>query len=91
MARTSCVVIIVDINWLRHIFFIAQGIISGLVSEIFGIEHGYYGSILSNLARLHMSDAVDESNEKHLAPWSDACTTSGVINTPLTPYIDQVS
>jgi nucleoside-diphosphate-sugar epimerase len=66
-----------------------QGTISELVGGLFGIKHGYYGSVLSNLARLNMSDAVDTSNEKHLGPWSDACRESDVTNTPLTPYIDQ--
>lgn len=70
--------------------FSAQGIISELVSTLFGISHGYYGAVLSNLARLHMTEAVEESNEKHLSPWSDACNESGVANTPLTPYIDKV-
>ena len=37
-----------------------------------------------------MTEAVEESNEKHLSPWSDACNESGVVNTPLTPYIDKV-
>ena len=69
---------------------LAQGIISELVSKLFGISHGYYGAVLSNLARLHMTEAVEESNEKHLSPWSDACNESGVVNTPLTPYIDKV-
>ena len=69
--------------------FPAQGIISDMVSQIFGISHGYHGQVLSNLARLHMSDAVEESNEKHLAPWSQACSANGIQNTPLTPYIDK--
>lgn len=60
-----------------------------MVSQIFGISHGYHGPILSNLARLNMSDAVEESNEKHLAPWSQACSASKILNTPLTPYIDK--
>lgn len=60
------------------------------MSKLFGISHGYYGAVLSNLARLHMTEAVEESNEKHLSPWSDACNESGVVNTPLTPYIDKV-
>lgn len=37
-----------------------------------------------------MASATDESNEKHTAPWSEACQRDGVFATPLTPYIDQV-
>lgn len=36
-----------------------------------------------------MASATEESNEKHLAPWSEACSRDGVTNTPLSPYIDQ--
>ena len=36
-----------------------------------------------------MSSATEESNEKHLAPWSDACAADGISNTPLSPYLDQ--
>lgn len=36
-----------------------------------------------------MTSAVEESNEKHLAPWSTACTRDGIENTPLSPYIDK--
>lgn len=36
-----------------------------------------------------MSGATDESNEKHLAPWSMACARDGIANTPLSPYLDQ--
>jgi hypothetical protein len=36
-----------------------------------------------------MASLVDEVNDKHLGPWAEACSQSGVENTPLTPYIDQ--
>ena len=39
--------------------------------------------------QLHMASATEESNEKHLAPWSEACAKDGIANTPLSPYIDQ--
>lgn len=36
-----------------------------------------------------MAGATEESNEKHLTPWSEACTRDGITNTPLSPYLDQ--
>ena len=36
-----------------------------------------------------MAGATEESNEKHLEPWSVACQRDGITNTPLSPYIDQ--
>ena len=61
-----------------------------MISEIFGIKSDYHGSIISNLARINMKDAVEDVNDKHVAPWSDMCSATGVVNTPLSPYLDQV-
>lgn len=66
-----------------------QGLISELVSELLSINHDYHGTIISNFARLNMTDIVDESNEKHLEPWSEACQRDNIENTPLSPYLDQ--
>ena len=30
-----------------------------------------------------------EINEKHLGPWATLCSTGGLENTPLSPYLDQ--
>lgn len=30
---------------------------------------------------------MEEINDKHLAPWAEACAASGVTNTPLSSYI----
>ena len=41
------------IVYIKFLFVcIAQGVISELVSRLFGIEHGYQGSIISNLAKV---------------------------------------
>ncbi|CAG5134376.1 unnamed protein product [Candidula unifasciata] len=66
-----------------------QGLISSLISELFDINYDFLGSIFSNLARVRMTDIVDDINEKHMRPWSDACQRDGVSNTPLNPFIDQ--
>ncbi|XP_047143812.1 uncharacterized protein LOC100209027 isoform X1 [Hydra vulgaris] len=66
-----------------------QGSISELVCQIFGIKYDFFGSVISNVAKLNMNGVVDESNEKHLAPWSVACTADKIVNTPLSPYLDK--
>eukprot|EP00794_Sanderia_malayensis_P018877 gene18877-20777_t len=66
-----------------------QGKISDLVCQIFGIEYDFLGSIVSNMARMNMTDVVEDSNDKHLAPWSEACSKDGISNTPLSPYLDK--
>lgn len=36
-----------------------------------------------------MSSLIEEVNDKHLAPWAELCSISGVENTPLSPYIHE--
>nr|CAD7461895.1 unnamed protein product [Timema tahoe] len=66
-----------------------QGTISNLVSEIFNINHDYWGKALSTVCKTDMVSVVEEVNDKHMGPWAEACSLDGVENTPLTPYIDQ--
>ncbi|KAJ8036359.1 dTDP-D-glucose 4,6-dehydratase [Holothuria leucospilota] len=66
-----------------------QGSITELVCSIFHIEHDYFGSVMSNLAKLNLSDAVEESNDKHTGPWSELCKREDIQHTPLSPYLDQ--
>ncbi|XP_065183945.1 aurachin B dehydrogenase-like [Sycon ciliatum] len=67
----------------------SQGVVSELVSQIFGIKHDYVGSVMSNLAKVNMSSVVEDSNEKHMVPWADACQKDNIENTPLSPFLDQ--
>jgi len=65
-----------------------QGSFNKLLSKIFGIETGFFG-IASNIAKVNFKAAAEEVNDKHLKPWSDLCKAAGILNTPLTPYLDQ--
>jgi len=64
-----------------------QGDVSSIVSEIFDINHDYWGSAFTTLAKLDLNEVTDEINEKHMEPWAKICLANGVPNTPLTPYI----
>jgi len=66
-----------------------QGKISDLVCQIFDIQYDFFGSVISNMAKLNMSSVVQDSNEKHLQPWSEACSNDQIVNTPLSPYLDK--
>lgn len=66
-----------------------QGSVTDMICALFSIRSDYHGSIVSNLARLNMKDAVEDVNEKHMGPWSDMCGAAGVVSTPLSPFIDQ--
>jgi len=66
-----------------------QGNFNEILQSIFGIETGFQGSIISNLAKVQFKAVTEEVNDKHLKPWSDLCKAAGIQNTPLTPYLDQ--
>lgn len=64
-----------------------QGILTEALSEVFSINHDYWGNVASSLCKVDMNTVVDEINDKHLAPWAKLCNQNGVVNTPLSPYI----
>jgi len=66
-----------------------QGNFNDLLAKIFGIDIGYQGMIISNLAKVNFKAVTEEVNDKHLKPWSDLCKSAAILNTPLTPYLDQ--
>lgn len=67
----------------------SQGSINDLLTALFGIETGFFGSVMSNLAKLNMSGVTEESNEKHMQPWAEMCRAGSIENSPLSPYLDQ--
>ena len=67
-----------------------QGSISDLVSQMFGIKYDFMGAMMSKLATsVAMKTVADEANDKHLAPWSALCKEAKIVDTPLTPYLDE--
>lgn len=68
-----------------------QGDINNIISDIFNINHKYWGNIVSSIAKNDTAGLINEINEKHLVPWAKVCSAGGLDNTPLTPYIDQDS
>jgi len=66
-----------------------QGTLNSWLGEIFKIETGFQGTIISNFAKLNLQSVTEDVNDKHLQPWSDLCKRAGIHNTPLTPYLDQ--
>lgn len=66
-----------------------QGDFNKILEHIFKIETGFIGSITSNLAKMNMKGVTEDVNDKHLKPWSELCKNANIVNTPLTPYLDQ--
>eukprot|EP01095_Lingulamoeba_sp_RSL-Kostka_P006730 TRINITY_DN2124_c0_g1_i1.p1 TRINITY_DN2124_c0_g1~~TRINITY_DN2124_c0_g1_i1.p1 ORF type:complete len:372 (+),score=149.19 TRINITY_DN2124_c0_g1_i1:42-1157(+) len=67
----------------------SQSSLNSILESIFGIQTGFVGKALSKIASLKLKEATDVVNDKHLKPWSDLCKAHNILNTPLTPYIDQ--
>lgn len=66
-----------------------QGSISEMISDLFNINHDYFGIAISTLVKTDMGKFVEEVNDKHMAPWAEACNKDGIENSPLSPYIDR--
>lgn len=66
-----------------------QGKFNKVIEKIFKIETGFLGSMMSNLAKVNFKGVTEEVNDKHLKPWSELCKGASIVNTPLTPYLDQ--
>ena len=63
--------------------------INSILETIFGIKTGFLGAMISKAASLKLKMVTEEINDKHLKPWSDLCKNANILNTPLTPYLDQ--
>lgn len=66
-----------------------QEAINACIREIFGIQTGFQGTIVSNFAKMNLESVTEEVNETHLQPWADLLKESGITTSPLTPYMDQ--
>jgi len=67
-----------------------QGTVNKLLEPIYGIKTDFMGNMKSKLATsVAMKTVAETANEKHLKPWSDLCKAKGIVNTPLTPYLDE--
>jgi nucleoside-diphosphate-sugar epimerase len=67
-----------------------QGSVNKLLEAIFKIKTDFMGNIKSKLATaVAMRTVAETANERHLKPWSDLCKAKSIVNTPLTPYLDE--
>jgi len=67
-----------------------QGKINTCLEELYGIKTSFVGKTKSSIAKsFGMKQLTDMVNDKHLKPWSDLCKSKGIVDTPLTPYLDE--
>ncbi|KAF1946332.1 NAD dependent epimerase/dehydratase family protein [Clathrospora elynae] len=68
----------------------AQKHTAQLIHEIFNIETGFHGTLISAFARLNLDHVVDEVNDETLDPWAELQQAAGISQTtPLTPYMEK--
>lgn len=67
-----------------------QGTVASIIGQVFGIEWGFQGTLVSNLARLNMDSLVDDVNDDVLGPWADLLSEAGITRPgPLTPFMEK--
>ncbi|CAL3963977.1 hypothetical protein PZA11_001448 [Diplocarpon coronariae] len=68
----------------------SQGIMSQIIGELFGIETGFQGQLISTFARLNMDSVVEDVNDEVLGPWADLLVEAGITRPgPLTPFMEK--
>ncbi|KAM0338949.1 hypothetical protein ACHAPU_011145 [Fusarium lateritium] len=68
----------------------SQGTIATIIGDIFKIETGFQGQLISTFARLNLDSVVDDVNDELLGPWADLLTDAGITRPgPLTPFMEK--
>jgi len=67
-----------------------QGKINDLLEQIFGIKTNFLNALkMTAASQMGTKFLVGFANDEHLKPFSDACKKYGILDTPLTPYLDE--
>ncbi len=68
----------------------SQGTMAEIIGELFGIETGFQGQLISTFARLNMDSVVDDVNDEVLGPWAELLADAGIVRPgPLTPFMEK--
>lgn len=67
-----------------------QGALADIVAQIFEIETGFQGQLISTFAKLNMDSVVDDVNDELLGPWADLLADAGITRPgPLSPFMEK--
>ncbi|KAM5356197.1 hypothetical protein ACJ41O_002843 [Fusarium nematophilum] len=67
-----------------------QGTMATIIGDIFKIETGFQGQLISTFARLNLDSVVDDVNDELLGPWADLLQAAGISRPgPLTPFMEK--
>lgn len=68
----------------------SQGTMATIIGDIFKIETGFQGQLISTFARLNLDSVVDDVNDEVLGPWADLLADAGITRPgPLTPFMEK--
>lgn len=68
----------------------SQGTMAEIIGQIFGIQTGFQGQLISTFARLNMDSVVDDVNDEVLGPWAELLEDAGITRPgPLTPFMEK--
>ncbi|KAL1657242.1 hypothetical protein SLS61_000287 [Didymella pomorum] len=77
-------------NIVDHGNTLAQGAVAKIMHDVFNIETGFHGTLISAFARLNMDHVVDEVNDETLDPWAELQNAAGISqSTPLSPFMEK--
>ncbi|KAK0631904.1 hypothetical protein B0T14DRAFT_418793 [Immersiella caudata] len=67
-----------------------QGAMAEIIGQVFGIETGFQGQLISTFAKLNLDSVVDDVNDEVLGPWADLLEDAGITRPgPLTPFMEK--
>ena len=67
-----------------------QGMMANIIGDIFKIETGFQGQLISTFARLNLDSVVDDVNDEILGPWAELLESAGISRPgPLTPFMEK--
>jgi len=67
-----------------------QGVMADVIGEVFGIETGFQGQLISTFAKLNLDSVVDDVNDELLGPWAELLAETGISRPgPLTPFMEK--
>jgi nucleoside-diphosphate-sugar epimerase len=68
----------------------SQGTLADVIKEIFAIETGFQGSLISTFAKLNLDSVVDDVNDHTLQPWADLLADAKITRPgPLSPFMEK--
>jgi hypothetical protein len=68
----------------------SQGAMAEIVGQVFGIQTGFQGQLISTFARMNMDSVVDDVNDEVLGPWAELLEDAGITRPgPLTPFMEK--